>query len=99
MDKLSDLLGRRLNQHRLGDSARAAAILSAANKLLQAKLECQDDEVRAFRLDQGVLYVGTSNSVWGQEVWARQEELMAEIHQEYGKNSLSKIVIKGLTMR
>ncbi len=97
MDKLGQIVKKRLNQHKLGDSARASEILHLANLSLQKKLDCSDDEVRAFRLKDGALYVGTAGSVWSQEVFHQREELMDEIRQKHGQKAVSRIVIKGLT--
>ena len=96
MDKIGVVINKRLNQHKLGDTARASEILLKANKLLQQKLSCADDEVRAFRLKEGVLYVGTVGSAWSQEVFHQQEGLIKEIREEHGQKSVSKIVIKSL---
>lgn len=97
MDKLGEIINKRLNQHKLGDSARASEILHLANFSLQKRLECGDDEVRAFRLKEGALYIGTAGSVWSQEVFHRREELMEEIRQKYGQKAVSRVIIKGLT--
>ena len=98
MDKIGDIIGKRLNQHRLGESARASQIIGRANRFLQKSLECGEDEVRVFRFKDGVLYVGTVGSAWSQEVFHRQAELMKEIREEYGQKSVLKIVIKSLTI-
>lgn len=90
-------MARRLNQHKLGDSARAASILHAANEFLQKKIQCSADEVRAFRLKDGILYVETLSAAWSQEVFYQREALMDEISSSHGKKALSRIIIKGLT--
>lgn len=97
MDKIGAIITKRLNQHKLGDTARASEILHKANVSLQKRLQCSDDEVRAFRLKDGILYVGTVGSVWSQEVFHQQEGLMEEIRKEHGQKSVLRIVIKGLT--
>ena len=97
MDKIGAIIGKRLNQHHLGESARAAQIIVKANQLLQKKLACEEDEVRAFRLKDGILYVGTVGSAWSQEVFHRQADLLREIREEHGQKSVLKIVIKSLT--
>lgn len=97
MDKLGTIIAKRLNQHKLGDTAKAAEILYKANVSLQKRLQCSDDEVRAFRLKDGVLYIGTVGSAWGQEVFYQQEGLMEEIRKDHGQKSVLRIVIKGLT--
>lgn len=97
MDKIDVIIKKRLNQHKLGHSAKAAEILHQANESLQSKLQCSDDEVRAFRLKDGVLYVGTAASAWSQEVFHKREELMQEISQAHGPKAVVRMVIKGLT--
>lgn len=97
MDKLGDIIGKRLNQHKLGDAARASEIVYHANVSLHKRLNCTDDDVRAFRLKDGVLYVGTIGSAWSQEVFHQQEGLLEEIQKQHGPKSIVKIVIKGLT--
>ncbi|MFH0838519.1 MAG: DciA family protein [Patescibacteria group bacterium] len=97
MDRIGAIIGKRLNQHKLGESARASEIVHRANKLLQEKLQCGDDEVRAFRLKDGILYVGTVGSAWSQEVFHHQEGLINEIRKAHGTKSVLKIVIKSLT--
>jgi len=97
MDKIGDIIGKRLNQHKLGESARASAVLHKANAFLQGKLQCSDDEVNAFRLKDGVLYIGTAGSAWSQEVFHRQEELKNEVRGELGQKAILRVVIKGLT--
>jgi hypothetical protein len=97
MDSIGSIIGKRLNQHKLGESARASQIIVEANRFLHSKLECEEDEVRAFRLKDGVLYVGAVGGVWSQEVFCRQMELMKEICREHGEKAVLKIVIKSLT--
>jgi len=99
MDKIGDLIGRRLNQHKLGESAKASLVVSKANDFLWKKLPDSEEEVRAFRLKDGVLYIGTVGAVWSQEVHGLKEKLMDEIHHEHGKNSVLRVVIKGLTTK
>ncbi|MBN2307053.1 DUF721 domain-containing protein [Candidatus Peregrinibacteria bacterium] len=97
MDHIGAIIGKRLNQHHLGESARASQILVKANQFLQKRLQCEEDEVRAFRLKDGVLYIGTVGSVWSQEVFHEQEAMMKKIREEHGAKSVLKIVIKSLT--
>lgn len=97
MDKIGVIITKRLNQHKLGESARASEIVHLANRLLNEKLKCDDAEVKAFRLKDGVLYVGTVGSAWSQEVFHQQEGLMEEIRKLHGPKSVIRIVIKGLT--
>ena len=97
MDKLGEIINKRLNQHKLGDTARASEIVYHANVSLHKRLNCTDDDVRVFRLKEGVLYVGTAGSAWSQEVFYQQEGLLEEMQKQHGPKSVLKIVIKGLT--
>ena len=99
MDKIGDLIGKRLNQHNLGEAARASLVVNKANAFLWNKFPDSEDEVMAFRLKDGVLYIGTAGAAWSQEIHGLREKLMDDIHQEYGKNSVIKVVIKGLTTK
>lgn len=97
MDKINLIINKRLNQHKIGDTARAAEILHKANIFFQKKLSCSTDEVKAFRLKEGVLYVGTAGSAWSQEVFHHCEGLMEEIRRDYGQKAILRVLIKGLT--
>ncbi|MBU0705925.1 DUF721 domain-containing protein [Patescibacteria group bacterium] len=97
MDKIGIIISKRLNQHKLGESARASEIVYQANRILQEKLQCGDDEVRAYRLKDSILYVGTVGSAWSQEVFHQQESLMKEIRKAHGSKSVLKVIIKSLT--
>ena len=97
MDKIGDIIGRRMNQHNLGESVRASAVIHKANTFLQGRLQCTEDEVNAFRLKDGVLYIGTVGSVWSQEVFHHQEELKEEMQKEHGPKAVLRVVIKSLT--
>jgi hypothetical protein len=99
MDKIGDLIGKRLNQHKLGESARASAIVHKANLFLREKFPESEDEVRAFRLKDGILYIGTAGAVWSQEVHGCQSQMIEVIGREYGEKSVVKVVIKGLTTK
>lgn len=97
MDKIGDIIGKRLNQHRLGESARAALILKGVNSFLQNRLRCSESEVNAFRVKDGTLYIGTYGAAWSQEVFLRQEELVSQVRREYGPKSVLRVIIKSLT--
>lgn len=97
MDKIGDIVGKRLNQHKLGDTARASEILHKANRSLHEKLQCSDEEVKAFRLKDGILYIGAVGSAWSQEIFHQREQLLDEIRREHGDKAVIRIVIKGLT--
>ncbi len=94
MDKIGNLVNKRLNQHHLGESARASAVVHRANSLITQKLNDAEEDVRAFRLKDGVLWINTTSAVWSQEVWGIQENLKDDIQKEFGKTVVSRIVIK-----
>jgi len=99
MDKIGSLVSKRLNQHKLGEAARASMVLNKANIFLQNKFPNAEGEVSAYRLKNGILFIGVMSSVWSQELWGYKERLIEEIHNEYGKNSVIKVVIKSLTSK
>jgi len=96
MDKLINIVDKRLNQHRLGDSASASQIIFRVNQLLTDKFGSTEAEVKALTLKDGTLKIGTVSSVWSQELWAYQEPLIQLIQKEYGPKSVIKILISGL---
>lgn len=98
MDKLGDIVGKRLNQHKLGGDARASLVLHQADSMMQEKFNCEPTELKALRLKDGVLTIGSVSSVWSQELWSFQDELKRSIRLEHGQKSVSKILIKALTI-
>lgn len=97
MDKLTHLIGKRLNQHKLGNSAHASLVVNLANQLLHDRFKVDDTCVQALTLKEGILKIGTISSVWNQELWAYQAELLGELQRQYGQKSVVKIVITSLT--
>ena len=97
MEKFSHLITVRLNQHKLGDSARASEVIYKANQHLSKTLCCEENEVRATKLEQGVLWVGVLNSVWSQEVFSSSSTLLKVLQGDYGDKMVQKIRIKSLT--
>lgn len=94
MDRLQDLLKHRLNNHNLNASTRAAEILFDANQLLLNTFSFSSKMVKAYRLEQGVLYIRAENPVWSQEVWGIHDQLLNALQKQYGKNVISKVLIK-----
>jgi len=97
MKKLSDLIAKRLNQHKLGESSASSHVLSRANEYLAKWLKSMPEEVRAITLKNGILIVGVIQPVWGQEVWGIKRRLLATLQDEFGIKILQKIVTKSLT--
>lgn len=97
MDKLTHLIGKRLNQHKLGESAHASVVLGSVNTLLQSRFKVDGTQMQALTLKEGTLKIGTTSSVLNQELWAYQEELLVTIKSQYGQKTVVKIVITSLT--
>jgi len=98
MDKLSDLIQKRLNQHKIGDSALASEIVFKANQYISIWLKCEVDEVRAYKFQNGILHINVFNSVWSQEAWGISEKLLSKLKSDFSENFVKKIVIKCLTL-
>ena len=79
MEKIGNLITRRLNQHKLGDSARASEAVYKANQYLGQWLRCDPGDVRAYQLKQGTLWIRTRNAAWGQETWAVTKPLLKKL--------------------
>ena len=72
-------------------------MINRVNQKLYAHFDATELDMKALTLKDGVLNIGTVSSVWSQELWGYKEELLRDIHREYGKKSVIKILIKGLT--
>ena len=97
MEKFSHLINIRLNQHKLGESARASEVVHKANQYLSKALCSEENEVRALKLERGVLWVGVLNSIWSQEVFSSIPSLLKLLQGAYGQTMVQKIRIKSLT--
>lgn len=94
MDQLKDLLSHRLNNHHLGEAAKAAGILHAANQFLKTRFPQSPDSAKAYRLEHGNLYVRAENSSWAQELWGVQDKLLRSLQKTFGENAIQKVVLK-----
>ena len=94
MESLSELLKTRLNAHNLSAPALSAQIIHDANDLLSKLLPQAAKSVRAYRLEQGRLYVSAENPSVSQELWGVQAQLLKKLKASHGENSVSKIIIK-----
>ncbi len=99
MDKIGNIIGKRLNQHKLGESARASEVINKANQYLSKTLKCEAEDARATTLKDGILWIKVGSATWGQEVWGTTAPLLKKLHGEYGKNSVKKIRTKSLTLK
>ena len=97
MDPLSHLLQKRLNQHKLGESAQASHILFRANEKLSDLLPESKGCLKAVSLSQGVLWVECSAALWSQELWGVSSKLLESLHSEYGSQAPRKVRAKSLT--
>lgn len=97
MQTLTFLLEKRLHQHKLGEAATASQVLHLANQLLKKRFDLKEGEIKALKLHRSVLTIGVISSVWSQELWGCQEELLAQLQVKYGKKVVQKILIAGLT--
>lgn len=91
MQKLTDLIGKRLNQHKLGESAKAAEVIFAANQLIQGYFDVEPSEIEAIQLKNGVLLVRVASAVWNQEFWGYQEFLLADLRERFGSKLVQSI--------
>lgn len=91
MEKLSDLIGKRLHQHKLGEVSKAASVLHSADALLYKKFQTDATQLKALHLKNGTLTIGTASSVWSQELWGYQETLLKQLNHMHGEKSVVKI--------
>ena len=99
MDKIGNIIGKRLNQHKIGDAARASEVIHMANQYLSRELKCESNDARAFQIKGGILWIKVNGSSWNQEVWSRSFPLLKKIQKEYGENFVKKIRTKSLTIK
>lgn len=91
MEKIGNIVGKRLNQHKLGESSRASEVINRANQYLSKTLKCESDDVRATTLKDGILWVRVSSAVWGQETWGVVSPLLKQLQGEYGNSIVKRI--------
>ncbi len=99
MEKISDIVKIRLGRHGLSSSAQAAEVLHTANQILSERLKTKEPAAKAYRLENGVLFVAAENSSWCQEVWGVQKSILDKLIQRFGKGVVRKICIKCLTIQ
>jgi len=96
MEKIGDIIGKRLNHHQIANSARAAEVVFKANQFLAKTLKCETEDVRANSLKDGILWVGTANAAWSQETQGITSPLLKKLQDEYGKTYVKKIRIRSI---
>jgi len=94
MDKLGDLIKGRLDKHNLSSSAKSAEVIYKANLLIADKFDTSKNNVKAYRLDGGILFIATESATLSQEVWGVQGSILADLSKSFGKNVIKKIRIK-----
>lgn len=98
MQKLSDLIKVRLNNHNLSTSAKSAEVIYFANQLLADFADPVKSGVKAYKFNGGTLFIGVKNSVWAQEVFGEQEKVLQKLKNRFGEKVIKKILIKSLTI-
>jgi len=96
MDRIGDIIGKRLNHHQISDSARASEVVHKANQYLSQWLKCETGDARVTSLKDGILWVGTGNSAWSQETQGITSPLLKKLQDEYGKTYVKKIRIRSI---
>ena len=96
MEKLTILARKRLNQHKLSESTTASHVIYLANQFLWQRFDVDKSEVMAKQLKQGVLMVGAASSVWAQELWGVQDDLLNHLSSKCPPKTVLKIRIGGL---
>ena len=99
MDKIGEIIGKRLNQHKIGESARASEVIYKANQFLVKTLKCEAEDARATSLKDGILWIGTGNAVWSQETQGIANPLLKKLQGEYGETYVKKIRIRSINTR
>lgn len=97
MDKLSDLIKVRLDRHNLSASAKSAEVIHKANILLSDAFGKQKIGLKAYRLDNGNLYIAAENPIWSQEMWGVQKSVLESLKKSFGESAVKKIITKNLT--
>ncbi|PIZ73495.1 hypothetical protein COY07_01980 [Candidatus Peregrinibacteria bacterium CG_4_10_14_0_2_um_filter_43_11] len=97
MERLIDIAKKRLNQHRLGESAQAADVLFAAAAFLKNRFSIETDSVRPVQLSNTILWLSVKHAGWAQEVHGIADELLTQLQSRYGKKIITGIRTKYLT--
>ena len=97
MDKLSDIVGKRLNHHNIGETARASEVVFKANQYLAKTLKCEKEDAKVTSLKDGILWIGTGSAVWSQETQGVTSPLLKKLQDEYGETYVKKVMIRSIT--
>lgn len=98
MDRLNELINKRLNNYNMNISARAAEVIFFSNQLLANHLPDIKPPACAYRFKDGIIFISVKHSTVGQEVWGLQEKLLYDLKKRFGEQNIKKICIKSLTI-
>lgn len=87
MDKIGDLVLKRLDDHKLGEEALAASILRGVNDLSGGLFD-------AIRYKNGVLTLTVPSSSHASEVQLRLAELKSRIIERISPHPLTRVIIR-----
>lgn len=99
MDQIGNIIGKRLNHHQISESARASEVVYNANQYLAKTLKCEKEDAKVSSLKDGVLWIGTGNAGWSQEVYNISGPLLKKLQNEYGGIYVKKIRIRSVNMK
>ncbi len=97
MEKLSDIMKRRLHQHRLGGESQASQVLFHAQQFFRHHFTEEPNAVRPLKLQNAILWVGVEHAPMAQEVRGITSKLMAELKSRFGERTVKQIRTKDLT--
>lgn len=96
MEKLGDIVKKRLHQHRLGESSQASSVLFDAQKWLAGHFEKDPRAVRPIKLQNAVLWLSVAHAGWAQEAHSVSRNLLSSLQSRYGATRVRKILIKSI---
>lgn len=98
MDKLSDLINNNLLKHNISVSIGSVEIIHFVNEFLEKDLDVYTNNAKAYKFKDNILYIGTKNSTWSQEIFFMQEKIINSLKIRFPNKSVNKILIKNLTI-
>ncbi len=87
MDKIGDLVMKRLDDHRLGEEALAASVVRGANSVSEGIFD-------AIRYKNGVLTVTVPSSSHASEAQLRLAGLKPRIRERISPHPLTRVIIR-----
>ncbi|MFH0821044.1 MAG: DciA family protein [Candidatus Peregrinibacteria bacterium] len=97
MEKLSDIVQRRLHQYQLGGESRASQVLFHAQKFFHHHFIDDPNSVRPLKFQNAILWVGVEHASLAQEVRGISPKLLEELKIQYGATTIKQIRTKDLT--